>query len=601
MDSFLNGVVSNTAFAGALALIAFGVQRTGRSPQFAHALWLLVLIKLVTPPVFHVAFPARFGFSAGSVAARESINDASSLRNSAVATRLPQMTPFTPGQVHRDGKPIPAADISPPGPVEVTPPPAVRAASGSVAGAGLAASLAARWPLWLCAVWGGGVIVSVAILFRRLCRFKRLLIEAVECDATLIDDVRMFAGRLGMRRCPSVRVLDAHVPPLVCAGWRSLILMLPARLLKDLDREQLHAVLVHELAHIRRSDHLTRWFEIFVRAIFWWHPLAWWASRQLRQAEEECCDAWVVWALPNSRKSYGKALLWTVEFLAERRLFPIVTGAAFGGSHVKRRIEMIVNQKLNRRMSWGAVVALILLSAIVLPVAAQIGDTKAPPAAQIIVVDPIAAPRDDSQAVPKKGDLEARIEQLERLVQELSQTLKGPAVHSRQSSKGERPIRDGLPDPLLPGARGYGNPIIFDSSLLTPETEQDRQIKEVLAALDKKLWAAIGKGDWTVTENLLDDDYFGFYANSSGIGRTDKATEVAAVKRRRCFDGQVRDQAAKRIGKDTAIFTYIYSCKIEEGGRIQTYRDHQSTQVWTQKDGRWLISYAQDSVLPGGE
>ena len=129
-----------------------------------------------------------------------------------------------------------------------------------------------------------------------------------------------------MRNCPSIRILDAHVPPLVFAAWRSLIILIPARLLRGLDREQLHAVLVHELAHIRRRDHLTRWFEIFVREIFWWHPLAWWASRQLRQAEEECCDAWVVWALPNSRRSYGEALLWTIEFLAERRLFSVVAG-----------------------------------------------------------------------------------------------------------------------------------------------------------------------------------------------------------------------------------------------------------------------------------
>ena len=58
MDSFLSNMASNMAFAGALALVAFGVQRIGRSPQLAHALWLLVLIKLVTPPVFHVALTA---------------------------------------------------------------------------------------------------------------------------------------------------------------------------------------------------------------------------------------------------------------------------------------------------------------------------------------------------------------------------------------------------------------------------------------------------------------------------------------------------------------------------------------------------------------
>ena len=69
----------------------------------------------------------------------------------------------------------------------------------------------------------------------------------------------------------------------------------------------------------------------------------------------------------------------------------------------------------------------------------------------------------------------------------------------------------------------------------TPETEEDRQLKEILIALDKKHWDAAGKGDWAVYEKLLDDDYFGFYVNSSGFARANKATSVAAVKRRRYF------------------------------------------------------------------
>ena len=135
----------------------------------------------------------------------------------------------------------------------------------------------------------------------------------------------------------------------------------------------------------------------------------------------------------------------------------------------------------------------------------------------------------------------------------------------------------------------------------TPETEEDRPLKEILIALDKKCWDAAGKGDWTVYEKLLDDDYFGSYVNSSGFARADKATNVAAVKRRRYFDAHIRDEVAKRIGKGAAILTYIYSCKVEEAGHVQTYRDHQATQVWTQRDGSWVLSFSQDFIFPGGE
>ncbi len=608
MDSFLSNIVSNTAFAGALTLVAFGVQRIGRSPQLAHALWLLVLIKLVTPPVFHVALPVRFGLSVSRVADRGSPENMDGSRTSVVAERMLPPITSPPKPAGRDGQPIPAAAESTGGPAEMTAATMSPTPPGASAVSRLVTVRAGRWQVLLCAVWAGGVIVGLAILFRRLSEFHTLLIEAVQGDATLIDDVRALARRLGMRNCPSIRILDAHVPPLVFAAWRSLILLIPARLLRGLDREQLHAVLVHELAHIRRRDHLTRWFEIFVRGIFWWHPLAWWASRQLRQAEEECCDAWVVWALPDSRRSYGEALLWTIEFLAERRLFSVVAGTALGGSHVKRRIEMIMNQQLNRRMSWGALIALIVVTASMLPVAARIGGNEVQGAIQERGNDSVPKPSQEfadgrSQAVPEKRDLEARIERLERLVQELSKTVK----HSAADSNKQGQIKpDALYDPLWKDTKHV---VLFDSQrnpghrflVRTPETEEDRQLKEILIPLDKKLWEAAGKGDWTVYEKLLDDDYFGFYVNSSGFARAHKATNVAAVKRRRYFDAHIRDEVAKRIGKGTAILTFIYSCKVEEAGHVQTYRDHQATQVWTQRDGSWVLSFSQDFILPGGE
>ncbi len=607
MDSFLSTIVSNTAFAGALALVAFGVQRTGRSPQLAHALWLMVLLKLVTPPVFHVALPVRFGLSVSGVADRGSPENMDGSKTSVVAERMlpPITSPSKPAR--RDGKPIPAADLATGGPAEMRAETMSPAPPGASAVSRLATVRAGRWQVLLCAVWAGGVIVGLAILFRRLGQFHRLLIEAVDGDVTLTDDVRALARRLGMRNCPSIRILDAHVPPLVFAAWRSVIFLIPARLLLGLDRKQLHAVLVHELAHIRRRDHLTRWFEIFVRGIFWWHPLAWWGSRQLRQAEEECCDAWVVWALPNSRRSYGEALLWTIEFLAERRLFSVVAGTALGGSHVKRRIEMIMNQQLSRRMSWGALIALVVVSASMLPVAARTGANEVQGAIQERGNDSVPKPSKEfadvlSQAVPEKRDLEARVEQLELLVQELSKIVNRPAPDSNKQGQIERDV---LTAPSTKDAKMR----LFESDrnpgrlfpMRTPEKEEDRQLKDILIALEKEFWDAAGKGDWRVYEKLLDDELFSFSVTSSGSARAYKATSVAAVKRRHFFDVHIRDEIAKRIAKGTAVLTYIYSCKVEEAGHVQTYRDHQATRVWTQKDGRWVLSFSEDFILPGGE
>jgi len=311
----------------------------------------------------------------------------------------------------------------------------------------------------------------------------------------------------------------------------------------------------------------------------------------------------VVWVLPGGQRSYSQALMWTIEFLAERRVIPIVAGTAFGGSHLKRRIEMIMTHKLNRRMSRRAIIAVVVLGACVLPVAAQKPRNEPSSTVQESTSNPApvaGAPVGRSQPAADNRSLEARIEQLERLVHELSQTVK----HSAADASTPGRINHGDPAvaskiDVISGKWTSGRIPHFPSP--APENEEDRQLKEILVALSKQSWEAAGRRDWIVYEKLLAEDYHGFYVNSSGSGRVDKATTIAAVKRRRYFDLSMQDVEARRIGNDTAIFTYIYSCKVEEAGQLQTYRDHQATQVWTRKTDAWVLSFAQEFVLPGGE
>src|SRR5205085_2360482 len=76
--------------------------------------------------------------------------------------------------------------------------------------------------------------------------------------------------------------------------------LLPAALWARLSEAQRDALLLHELAHLRRGDHWVRRLELAVLGLYWWLPTVWWARREIQRAEEECCDAWVVWASPRS-------------------------------------------------------------------------------------------------------------------------------------------------------------------------------------------------------------------------------------------------------------------------------------------------------------
>jgi hypothetical protein len=128
------------------------------------------------------------------------------------------------------------------------------------------------------------------------------------------------------------------------------------------------ALVAHELAHYRRRDHLTRWIMMLILGLYWWHPAVWWALRRLQQAEEQCCDAWVVWALPGEASRYAGTLLATVEFLSlPRTSLPLVASGFGEVGALKRRMEMILARTLPWRMSRVGLAALLLLAALVLP------------------------------------------------------------------------------------------------------------------------------------------------------------------------------------------------------------------------------------------
>ena len=62
MESLVHILLGNALAATFLAVVALGVGRICRRPALTHSLWLIVLLKLVTPPLMPVSFPARVPF-----------------------------------------------------------------------------------------------------------------------------------------------------------------------------------------------------------------------------------------------------------------------------------------------------------------------------------------------------------------------------------------------------------------------------------------------------------------------------------------------------------------------------------------------------------
>jgi uncharacterized protein (TIGR03067 family) len=397
MDPLLTAVASNLAVATALACVAVVVSRFFRRPQLAHALWMLVLVKLITPPIVGVRMPAfpqesfigasavahasRRGGEDGSAIDVGGANADSTLRNTSPLRALPEAVtedifvpspPTTAGRVELPAEPATATSIpiTVVAPIAAAPPPIVDEWRDQPP----------PWRAIVYSVWVAGGVLFAAVFIGRYGKVGRLLAERSTVDLHVTEAARRLAKQMGLARCPGVRVVDARIPPLVWGlTWRPVII-LPQNLLGDLDPAQRDAVLAHELAHVLRRDHLVRWLEVIVLVPFWFNPLAWWARRELRRAEEECCDAHVVWLLPESRREYGRALVKTLEFLSSGTPAASAAASAFGKPFFKRRIEMILNRSQKPKMSWAGWAAMLVLSAAVVPLGAQsVTDEDAPP------------------------------------------------------------------------------------------------------------------------------------------------------------------------------------------------------------------------------
>lgn len=122
----------------------------------------------------------------------------------------------------------------------------------------------------------------------------------------------------------------AEVP--VVIGYLRPVILVPVGLLAGMPAGHVEAILLHELAHIRRCDYLANLLETVVEGFLFYHPAVWWISRVIRAERENCCDDLVVAASGNAH-AYASALAALEQTRSAANQAAL---AATGGSLVKR-------------------------------------------------------------------------------------------------------------------------------------------------------------------------------------------------------------------------------------------------------------------------
>ncbi|TPG08630.1 peptidase M56 [Rhodanobacter glycinis] len=205
------------------------------------------------------------------------------------------------------------------------------------------ASTSIGWRSCAGLVWLAGIVASLALAAMAQSRYRSRLRGATPMAHA-------------PSRWPVLRAANADVGPALVGAWQARI-VLPADFERRYGAIERALILAHEAMHARRRDGWWCLLAQIVSAMFWFHPLAWWALGALRHDQELACDAAVLREHGAQRRSYANAMLKT-----QSALFALPVGCPWSPRHpLTERIAMLKLPLPGRlRRSTGSMVVVML-------------------------------------------------------------------------------------------------------------------------------------------------------------------------------------------------------------------------------------------------
>src|SRR5271165_6395166 len=230
-----------------------------------------------------------------------------------------------------------------------------------------AVTLPAWFAYYLFMAW---VVVAAFGLLRvgfSLSRLQRLRSTCTTVDVSQLStgmqaSLNEIAAHRNVALCSSDSV---RVP--AALGYFRPIVVFPAWALQEIPAAELEAILLHELAHLRRWDDWTNLAQKIVKAVFFFHPAVWFIEGRLSIEREMACDDAVL-AAQFSPRAYAESLLGLAEKSFLRRGVELAQAAVSHVQQLKTRIIAILRKDKDRQGSgrvWKPAIALMAVAGVV--------------------------------------------------------------------------------------------------------------------------------------------------------------------------------------------------------------------------------------------
>lgn len=199
-----------------------------------------------------------------------------------------------------------------------------------------------------------GLTLCLARLTIAATRTRRLVQRAIP---TKHPELPTLTAHFGLRGTPKLARSTEITSPLLAFGT----ILLPSEASDD---EPL--ILAHELAHLKRHDLVWELVLSLIQAVFWFHPLVWWAKREESLAREQAADALAITHTKAPRADYARALL-AASLQRSNGASLLAVGAITRGSRLRRRLNALAQPRLPYRqaVALGTLASVTALCAFV--------------------------------------------------------------------------------------------------------------------------------------------------------------------------------------------------------------------------------------------
>ena len=201
-----------------------------------------------------------------------------------------------------------------------------------------------EWSWYLFAAWTAIALVGMARVVAGLrhlhvIRNSCVPVETSTLDSAIVQAMQDFRSVRGVELCAS----DAVQIPTAIGFFRPAV-VLPSWTLRELSAAELHALVLHELAHLRRWDDWTNLAQKILRALFFFHPAVWWVERRLSLEREMACDDMVLAHTANAR-AYAECLVSLAEKNFLRRGLALAQAAVGRMRQTSLRVLQILDAR----------------------------------------------------------------------------------------------------------------------------------------------------------------------------------------------------------------------------------------------------------------